>query len=155
MRLAVESRKLTLVVRKSGGDGAALKRCRRLSPALARHQPGLSCDDGTERLVASRNTPGPSHAINSLNQPRLTPPSGSFYLEMPTLFQSLTRNTRSRSAAKYLFPRSTITIPTSINTAPFRAMSASAARADPFKPAKRVAGQRQDVWYAAVTQAAD
>ena len=30
-----------------------------------------------------------------------------------------------------------------------RAMSATAARPDPFRPAKRVAGQRQDVWYAA------
>ena len=29
---------------------------------------------------------------------------------------------------------------------PRRTMSATAARADPFKPAKRVAGQRQDVW---------
>lgn len=28
-----------------------------------------------------------------------------------------------------------------------RAMSATPARADPFKPAARVAGQRQDVWY--------
>jgi len=28
-----------------------------------------------------------------------------------------------------------------------RTMSATTARADPFKPAKRVAGQRQDVWY--------
>lgn len=27
-----------------------------------------------------------------------------------------------------------------------RTMSATAARADPFKPAARVAGQRQDVW---------
>lgn len=26
-------------------------------------------------------------------------------------------------------------------------MSATAARPDPFKPARRVAGQRQDVWY--------
>jgi kynurenine aminotransferase len=30
-----------------------------------------------------------------------------------------------------------------------RAMSATAARPDPFRPAKRVAGQRQDVWYGA------
>lgn len=30
-----------------------------------------------------------------------------------------------------------------------REMSATAARPDPFRPAKRVAGQRQDVWYAA------
>jgi hypothetical protein len=29
-----------------------------------------------------------------------------------------------------------------------RTMSATAARPDPFKPAARVAGQRQDVWYA-------
>jgi hypothetical protein len=29
-----------------------------------------------------------------------------------------------------------------------RAMSATASRPDPFRPAKRVAGQRQDVWYA-------
>lgn len=28
-----------------------------------------------------------------------------------------------------------------------RTMSATAARPDPFSPAKRVAGQRQDVWY--------
>lgn len=27
-------------------------------------------------------------------------------------------------------------------------MSQTAARADPFRPATRVAGQRQDVWYA-------
>lgn len=26
-------------------------------------------------------------------------------------------------------------------------MSATASRPDPFRPAKRVAGQRQDVWY--------
>jgi hypothetical protein len=30
---------------------------------------------------------------------------------------------------------------------PRRAMSATTRRADPFKPAKRVAGQKQDVWY--------
>lgn len=29
-----------------------------------------------------------------------------------------------------------------------RAMSAPSARSDPFRPAKRVAGQKQDVWYA-------
>lgn len=29
-----------------------------------------------------------------------------------------------------------------------RAMSATSARSDPFRPAKRVAGQKQDVWYA-------
>lgn len=28
-----------------------------------------------------------------------------------------------------------------------RTMSATAPRPDPFRPAKRVAGQRQDVWY--------
>jgi kynurenine aminotransferase len=30
-------------------------------------------------------------------------------------------------------------------------MSATAARPDPFRPAKRVAGQRQDVWYAVIS----
>ncbi len=29
-----------------------------------------------------------------------------------------------------------------------RAMSATSARSDPFRPAKRVAGHKQDVWYA-------
>lgn len=31
---------------------------------------------------------------------------------------------------------------------PLRAMSATTRREDPFKPAARVAGQKQDVWYA-------
>lgn len=35
-----------------------------------------------------------------------------------------------------------------------RPFSLSAMRGDPFKPAKRVAGQRQDVWYAAPCNAA-
>ena len=34
--------------------------------------------------------------------------------------------------------------PTSYTT--LRAMSATTRREDPFKPAKRVAGQKQDVW---------
>lgn len=34
---------------------------------------------------------------------------------------------------------------------PLRAMSATTRREDPFKPAARVAGQKQDVWYVLYT----
>lgn len=50
--------------------------------------------------------------------------------------------TASRSSSKYLRPAS---INPSAFT-PLRAMSATTRREDPFKPAARVAGQKQDVW---------
>ncbi|KAJ6161143.1 arylformamidase [Penicillium chermesinum] len=66
--------------------------------------------------------------------------------EPPPPFSMLGRRFLSTVSKKISSPRLPPNSPFSFSGSGARKMSATAARPDPFSPAKRVAGQRQDVW---------